>query len=277
MQDTCVQSLGQEDSPEKATAAHSSVLAWRIPWTEEPGRLQSIRLHRIGHDWVTNFHFRVWFQGSSCGNTGAFFISMFLPLCALCSDFFWAHPPFMPKPLWTTSANPVSSLWWEVSQEGALATVHWPRQACSPELPGPVWVPLETSPDCQAGVSLSGCNCLLSPNSEGQAVGTDKVNIDVLFEIQNYATHQEQRSIKCPLFLFLVGVHLTFFLRALFYDFLCYRVDKAGLVTDGIYSLPEVAEMCVFLDVGSSYWINSNRKRNGFDWMPIMCQVGYTE
>ena len=69
----------------------------------------------------------------------------------------------------------------------------------------------------------------------------------------------------------------NFFLRALFYDFLYYCVDKAGLVTDGIYSLPEVAEMCVFLDVGSSYWINSNRKRNGFDWMPIMCQVGYAE
>ena len=36
---------------EKEMATHSSVLAWRIPWTEKPGRLQSMRLHRVGHDW----------------------------------------------------------------------------------------------------------------------------------------------------------------------------------------------------------------------------------
>ena len=39
---TCVQSLGQEDSLEKEMATHSSILAWKIPWTEEPGRLQSM-------------------------------------------------------------------------------------------------------------------------------------------------------------------------------------------------------------------------------------------
>ena len=44
------QSLGQEDPLEEGKATHSSILAWRIPWTEEPGRLQSIGLHRIGHD-----------------------------------------------------------------------------------------------------------------------------------------------------------------------------------------------------------------------------------
>ena len=42
MQETQVQSLGQEDPPEKETATHSSTLAWRIPWTEEPGGLQSM-------------------------------------------------------------------------------------------------------------------------------------------------------------------------------------------------------------------------------------------
>ena len=41
MQETCVQSLGQEDPLEKGVATHSSILAWRIPWTEEPGGLQS--------------------------------------------------------------------------------------------------------------------------------------------------------------------------------------------------------------------------------------------
>jgi len=45
-----VQSLGQEDSLEEGMATHSSILAWRIPWTEEPGRLQSIESHRVGHN-----------------------------------------------------------------------------------------------------------------------------------------------------------------------------------------------------------------------------------
>ena len=48
-----VWSLGQGDSLAKEMAAHSSVLAWRIPWTEEPGRLQSGGSQRVGRDWVT--------------------------------------------------------------------------------------------------------------------------------------------------------------------------------------------------------------------------------
>ena len=56
MQETCVQSLGQEDSLEREMATHSSVLAWRIPWTEEPGGIQSMGLQRVGHDWATNTH-----------------------------------------------------------------------------------------------------------------------------------------------------------------------------------------------------------------------------
>ena len=45
MQETWVQSLGQENPLEKVMATHSNILSWRIPWTEEPGRLQSIGLH----------------------------------------------------------------------------------------------------------------------------------------------------------------------------------------------------------------------------------------
>ena len=45
-----VQSLGQEDLLEKEMTTHSSILAWKIPWTEEPGRLQSMRSQRVGHD-----------------------------------------------------------------------------------------------------------------------------------------------------------------------------------------------------------------------------------
>ena len=50
MQETGVLSLGQEDPLEKELATHSSILAWKIPWTEEPGGLQSMWLQRIGHD-----------------------------------------------------------------------------------------------------------------------------------------------------------------------------------------------------------------------------------
>jgi len=50
MRETQVQSLGQEDPLEKEIATHSSTLAWKIPWTEEPGRLQSMGLQRVGHD-----------------------------------------------------------------------------------------------------------------------------------------------------------------------------------------------------------------------------------
>ena len=50
MLETQVQSLGQEDPLEKKLATHSSILAWRIPWTEEPGGLQSLGSQRVGQD-----------------------------------------------------------------------------------------------------------------------------------------------------------------------------------------------------------------------------------
>ena len=50
MRDTLVRSLGQEDPLEKEMVTHSNILAWRIPWTEEPGRLQSMGSQRVRHD-----------------------------------------------------------------------------------------------------------------------------------------------------------------------------------------------------------------------------------
>ena len=50
MKEMGVPSLGREDPLEKGTATHCSLLAWRIPWTEEPGRLQSTGSQRVGHD-----------------------------------------------------------------------------------------------------------------------------------------------------------------------------------------------------------------------------------
>ena len=56
MQEIWVLSLGWEDPLEKGMATHPSILAWEIPWTEEPGGLQSMGLQRVGHNWATNTH-----------------------------------------------------------------------------------------------------------------------------------------------------------------------------------------------------------------------------
>ena len=56
MQETWVQSLGQEDPLEKAVATYSSILVWEIPWTEEHGGLQSMELQRVGHNLVIKQH-----------------------------------------------------------------------------------------------------------------------------------------------------------------------------------------------------------------------------
>ena len=59
VQETRVQSLGWEDPLEKEMATHSSILAWKISWTEEPGGLQSMGSQRVGHDWVTYIKYAV--------------------------------------------------------------------------------------------------------------------------------------------------------------------------------------------------------------------------
>ena len=53
MQETQIQSLGWEDPLEKEMAIHTSILAWRIPWTEEPGGLQLLGLQKVGYDLMT--------------------------------------------------------------------------------------------------------------------------------------------------------------------------------------------------------------------------------
>ena len=67
MRETPVRSLAWEDPLEKEMATHSSIPAWRIPWTEEPCRLQSMGSQRVGHDWVASLHFTLrreinWFK-----------------------------------------------------------------------------------------------------------------------------------------------------------------------------------------------------------------------
>ena len=57
MQETWVQSLGGEDLLEEGMAIHSSILAWEIPWTEDPGGLQSMGPQRVRHNWVANYYY----------------------------------------------------------------------------------------------------------------------------------------------------------------------------------------------------------------------------
>ena len=64
--ETGARSLGQEDSLGKEMATHSSILAWRIPWMEEPGRLQSTGSQRVGHDSATSLHFSMYCLQSQC-------------------------------------------------------------------------------------------------------------------------------------------------------------------------------------------------------------------
>ena len=61
-QETHVHFLGQEDPLEEGMATHSSIIAWRIPWTEDSGGLQSIALQRVGHDWSDLVHGQVQVQ-----------------------------------------------------------------------------------------------------------------------------------------------------------------------------------------------------------------------
>ena len=56
MREIRVQSLGQEDTLEKEMATHSSTIAWKILWMEEPDRLQSMASQRVGHNWATSLH-----------------------------------------------------------------------------------------------------------------------------------------------------------------------------------------------------------------------------
>ena len=57
MRETQVWSLGWEYPLEKEMEIHSSTIAWKIPWTEEPGQLHSVGSQRVGHNWITSLHF----------------------------------------------------------------------------------------------------------------------------------------------------------------------------------------------------------------------------
>ena len=104
MQETWVWSLGWEDPLEKGMAIHSSILAWRIPWTEEPGRLQSVGSQRVGHDWETDINY-----GQICllFDQGLWLLSL-IPLDTLCGC--WHCPLPLPQAPASISFPPISGV-----------------------------------------------------------------------------------------------------------------------------------------------------------------------
>ena len=72
MRDTWVWSLDWEDPLEKEMATHSSILAWRIPWTEEPDGLQPMGSQRVGHNWATSLSLSLWLCWSYLQHMGSF-------------------------------------------------------------------------------------------------------------------------------------------------------------------------------------------------------------
>ena len=106
MQETQVQSLGWENHLKKEMATHSSTLAWKIPWTEEPGRLQFMGLQRVGHDWATSLSlcFRFFSHiGHFCIEFLVLYSGFLLVIYFICSSVYMSisTSQFIPPPTYT--------------------------------------------------------------------------------------------------------------------------------------------------------------------------------
>ena len=138
VRDKQARSLGWEDPLEKAMAPHCSTLAWKIPWVEEPGRLQSLALQRVGHDWVTSlslffhFHFSFTFTFTFL-SLSLFFHFRFVIAFLLSSKSFlisWLQSPsaviLEPKKIKSVTVSTVSpSICHEVMRPEAMIFVFW--------------------------------------------------------------------------------------------------------------------------------------------------------
>ena len=114
---TWVWSLGWEDPLGKEMATHSSILAWRIPWTEEPGGLQSTGSQRVGHDWATSLSFTFIFSSFTIiclvidfliysTWTVCLFKNIVNQVCPVLDSFPFMHTQFF------SSKNSIRHLWW---------------------------------------------------------------------------------------------------------------------------------------------------------------------
>ena len=98
MWETWVWSLGWEDPLEKGKSTHSSILAWRIPWIDEPGRLQSMGSQRVGHDWSdlawTQTNKKPGCRSSVSGPQTLLILLIFYPLYSTYSRSWWLNPSY---------------------------------------------------------------------------------------------------------------------------------------------------------------------------------------
>ena len=149
LQDVWIRSLGWEDPLEEGMATHSSILAWKIPWTEEPGGLQSTGLQRVGHDWTTEhaYHFPQFYI-----YVLVYDICFSLPDLLHLYDRLWVHlhlyrcPNFVPFYGWVAFQT-VGHDW--ATSLSLFPFMHWRRKW----QPTPVFLPGES----QGWQSLVGC------------------------------------------------------------------------------------------------------------------------
>ena len=132
MQETWVQYLGWEDPLEKEMATHSSFLAWKIPWTEEPGRLQSMGSQRVGYDWATSLP-GLWACVSSWYEQGhgkdnrqkdlSLFMQKLISYNECLSYWFAAGRIFlkMIKKIFQVLDEQLLSIWWFFQYEGRMS------------------------------------------------------------------------------------------------------------------------------------------------------------
>ena len=105
MRETWVRSMDREDLLEKEKATHSGTLAWKIPWTEKPGRLQSMESQRVGQDWATSLSLSPWTSPASSFSNSVSSITFYSGLQTENHGRFLFPPPFTPSLL----ANVVGS------------------------------------------------------------------------------------------------------------------------------------------------------------------------
>ena len=100
MWETWVQSLGWEDPLEKEMATHSSILAWRIPWTEEPDGLQSTGSQRVGHDWATSLSLSHGYTTNFFSLSPSLWISAVQEIIVAKGRMFLPRDPIMASLIW---------------------------------------------------------------------------------------------------------------------------------------------------------------------------------
>ena len=105
-QEMCFWSLGQKDSLEEGMATHSSILAWKIPWIEEPGGLESMGFKRVRCDWSNRAHTQDFIETKTAGSAECLLLSLdtgltILHIVLLGITSFYPHPTFIDKALKT--------------------------------------------------------------------------------------------------------------------------------------------------------------------------------